>query len=63
VWTRSPALSLSDLFVTPGPALHLPRYPCYGRGSDSGEPRAGNFDYFYLRGPGLVLAMAQRRRG
>ena len=60
MWKRSPALSLSDLFVTPGPALHLPRYPCYGPHADPGEARAGDFDYFYLRGPRYLSCQASR---
>jgi hypothetical protein len=60
VWPRSPARSLSDLFVTPGPALYLPRYPCYGPGGDRGEARAGDFDYFYLRGPRYLSCQASR---
>ncbi len=60
MWPRSIARSFSDLYVTPGPALHLPRYPSYGPAPGPSDTGAGDFDYFYLRCPRYLSCQASR---
>lgn len=44
-WPHFAGCSIAELYDLAGPVLHLPRYPAYR----PGEPRHGDFDYFYLR--------------
>jgi hypothetical protein len=55
-WPRFTGRTFSDLYALPGPALHLPRYPLY----TPDEPRRGDFDYFFLRGPRYASCQAAR---
>jgi hypothetical protein len=55
-WPRSAARSFSDLFALAAPALHLPRYPSYA----PHEPRAFDYDYFFLRGERYLSCQAAR---
>ncbi len=55
-WVPFAGRTLADAYPTAAGGFHLPRYPCYR----AGESLAGDFGYFYLRGPRYLSCQAAR---